>query len=411
MPNVLIDNQASNRFTVIEVNARDRPALLHQLAHALFQSKVTIHSAHVATYGERAVDTFYLTDLIGDKIAGARAAKAIERRPARCGGAATPIVHGRESGSETALGRATVTEMPVLGIGGLFFRAADPDALTRLVSRASQYRPGLRRLGRGHAGRMVLGSGGRPGRVRAVHGDDRLFRRRQAMDAQPARQRSRRLLDKLNAAGIEIETRAEWNDPATGQFARIHDPEGNAIELWEPPRHRLSCGADSAPRGDLFGREHHQHLPAFHARIGLDLGGLDDIGLDALEERHAELAMAELAAAEAQRDLDLVALADELDHLLHLGVVIMVVDVRTHLDLLDLLRLLRLAGEIRLFLRLVFELADIEELGDGRIGANYLERGYYRPSEDCIMFTRDLVPFCPVCRRAINRVLDLYTAG
>ncbi len=44
-------------------------------------------------------------------------------------------------------------------------------------------------------------------------------------------------------------------------------------------------------------------------------------------------------------------------------------------------------------------------------GANYLERGYYRPSEDCIMFTRDLVPFCPVCRRAINRVLDLYTAG
>jgi hypothetical protein len=54
-PNVLIDNRASNRFTVIEVNARDRPALLHQLARTLFQSRVTIHSAHVATYGERAV--------------------------------------------------------------------------------------------------------------------------------------------------------------------------------------------------------------------------------------------------------------------------------------------------------------------------------------------------------------------
>ena len=79
-PNVLIDNRASNRFTVIEVNARDRPALLHQLAHGLFQSKVTIHSAHVATYGERAVDTFYLTDLIGDKIASAARLKAIERR-------------------------------------------------------------------------------------------------------------------------------------------------------------------------------------------------------------------------------------------------------------------------------------------------------------------------------------------
>lgn len=79
-PNVLIDNKASNRFTVIEVNARDRPALLYHLAHALFQSKVTIHSAHVATYGERAVDTFYLTDLIGDKIESATRLKTIERR-------------------------------------------------------------------------------------------------------------------------------------------------------------------------------------------------------------------------------------------------------------------------------------------------------------------------------------------
>jgi [protein-PII] uridylyltransferase len=79
-PNVLIDNRASNRFTVVEVNARDRPALLHQLAHGLFQSKVTIHSAHVATYGERAVDTFYLTDLTGDKIAGGPRLKAIEKR-------------------------------------------------------------------------------------------------------------------------------------------------------------------------------------------------------------------------------------------------------------------------------------------------------------------------------------------
>ncbi|MBC9033038.1 [protein-PII] uridylyltransferase [Sphingomonas sp. JC676] len=79
-PNVFIDNKASNRFTVIEVNARDRPALLYGLAHALFQSKVTIHSAHVATYGERAVDTFYLTDLIGDKITSASRLKTIERR-------------------------------------------------------------------------------------------------------------------------------------------------------------------------------------------------------------------------------------------------------------------------------------------------------------------------------------------
>jgi len=79
-PVVLIDNKASNRYTVIEVNARDRPALLNALAYALFQSKVTIHSAHIATYGERAVDTFYITDLIGDKIEGAQRLKALERR-------------------------------------------------------------------------------------------------------------------------------------------------------------------------------------------------------------------------------------------------------------------------------------------------------------------------------------------
>ncbi|MEO5938400.1 MAG: [protein-PII] uridylyltransferase [Sphingomonas sp.] len=79
-PAAFIDNHASNRFTVVEVNARDRPALLHQLAHALFQSKVTIHSAHVATYGERAVDTFYVTDLTGDKIDTASRVKALERR-------------------------------------------------------------------------------------------------------------------------------------------------------------------------------------------------------------------------------------------------------------------------------------------------------------------------------------------
>lgn len=79
-PDVLIDNKASNRFTVIEVQARDRPALLHHLAYALFQSKVTIHSAHVATYGERAVDTFYVTDLTGDKITAVLRLKSLERR-------------------------------------------------------------------------------------------------------------------------------------------------------------------------------------------------------------------------------------------------------------------------------------------------------------------------------------------
>ncbi len=79
-PQALIDNKASNRFTVIEVTARDRPALLASLAFALFQSKLVVHSAHVATYGERAVDTFYVTDLFGDKIESKVRVATIERR-------------------------------------------------------------------------------------------------------------------------------------------------------------------------------------------------------------------------------------------------------------------------------------------------------------------------------------------
>ncbi len=79
-PSVLIDNQASNRFTVVEVNALDRPALLNNLALALFESKVTLHSAHIATYGERAVDTFYATDLFGAKIESKTKLKSLETR-------------------------------------------------------------------------------------------------------------------------------------------------------------------------------------------------------------------------------------------------------------------------------------------------------------------------------------------
>jgi hypothetical protein len=41
-------------------------------------------------------------------------------------------------------------------------------------------------------------------------------------------------------------------------------------------------------------------------------------------------------------------------------------------------------------------------------GANYEAKGYYRPQVDCIMFSRNEVPFCAVCRRAIERVIELY---
>jgi [protein-PII] uridylyltransferase len=77
-PRVQFDNKASGRFTVIEVGARDRPALLNRLARALFENQVMINSAHVTNYGERAVDTFYVTDLLGGKITSPDRLRRIE---------------------------------------------------------------------------------------------------------------------------------------------------------------------------------------------------------------------------------------------------------------------------------------------------------------------------------------------
>jgi [protein-PII] uridylyltransferase len=70
-PSVAIAERASTRTTVVEVNARDRPALLAALAAAIHQCGLTIHSAHIATYGERAVDVFYLTGPGGAKLSAA----------------------------------------------------------------------------------------------------------------------------------------------------------------------------------------------------------------------------------------------------------------------------------------------------------------------------------------------------
>jgi [protein-PII] uridylyltransferase len=79
-PIVIFDNKASNRFTVIEIGARDRPALLNRLARALFEARLIVHSAHIATYGERAVDTFYVTDVLGEKIDGESRMRGIEKK-------------------------------------------------------------------------------------------------------------------------------------------------------------------------------------------------------------------------------------------------------------------------------------------------------------------------------------------
>lgn len=78
-PQVYIDNDISDRFTVIEVNGLDRPGLVHALATALFHLGLTIGSAHITTFGERAVDVFYVKDVIGHKVTNASKRRAVER--------------------------------------------------------------------------------------------------------------------------------------------------------------------------------------------------------------------------------------------------------------------------------------------------------------------------------------------
>jgi [protein-PII] uridylyltransferase len=88
-PRVIIDNQSSNRFTVIEINGLDRLGLLYDLTEALYRLNLNIGSAHVTTFGEKAIDVFYVTDLTGGKIENEPRRKQIENaltavlRPAR----------------------------------------------------------------------------------------------------------------------------------------------------------------------------------------------------------------------------------------------------------------------------------------------------------------------------------------
>jgi [protein-PII] uridylyltransferase len=72
-PSVVIAEHASSRTTVVEVNALDRIALLAALARAIHLCGHQIHSAHIATYGERAVDVFYLTNGGGKKLSASEA--------------------------------------------------------------------------------------------------------------------------------------------------------------------------------------------------------------------------------------------------------------------------------------------------------------------------------------------------
>jgi len=125
--------------------------------------------------------------------------------------------------------------MPVLGVGGIFFRAKDPDALNAWYRENLGIGAGCSAEDTGPADEWSWTIQGGPLILSPFKADtDYWPSDRQYMLNLRVRDLDG-LLEQLNASGIDVIIKPEWNSPETGQFARIHDPEGNPIELWEAP--------------------------------------------------------------------------------------------------------------------------------------------------------------------------------
>ena len=116
--------------------------------------------------------------------------------------------------------------MPVSGIGGVFFRAADPNTLTAWYGdhfgvTMKGYSPWDQQ-----AGPTVVMPFAKTTDYFPADTQWMINFRVSDLDG---------MIANLRAAGIEVITKAEWNSPEAGRFARVHGPEGNPIELWEPP--------------------------------------------------------------------------------------------------------------------------------------------------------------------------------
>jgi [protein-PII] uridylyltransferase len=77
---ISFDNEGSEIYTIIEVDTRDRPGLLFDLARTLADSNISIASAQIATYGVQVVDTFYVKDMFGLKLHAKSKQEALERK-------------------------------------------------------------------------------------------------------------------------------------------------------------------------------------------------------------------------------------------------------------------------------------------------------------------------------------------
>jgi [protein-PII] uridylyltransferase len=78
-PTVAVDNDSSAEASIVEVSGRDRPGLLGALAEVLAEAGLSIQSAHIDSYGERAVDAFYVCDAAGGKLTDPRKITALKQ--------------------------------------------------------------------------------------------------------------------------------------------------------------------------------------------------------------------------------------------------------------------------------------------------------------------------------------------
>src|SRR3984957_19407691 len=131
----------------------------------------------------------------------------------------------------------------------------------------------------------------------------------------------------------------------------------SALTSWRGPHDRWRR---------LAWRQNHDDLAAFETRFLFDLGDLCGIAFHPVEQLVAELLVGHFAAAEPQRDLDLIAFFEESLDRAHLHLVVVIVDHRPQLDLLDLDDLLLLARLGGFLLRLIFVFAEIEDFADRR---------------------------------------------
>ena len=128
--------------------------------------------------------------------------------------------------------------MAMLGIGGLFFRARDPEALGDWYRQHLNVGPGCVAPAGGDADDMCWMAEGGPIVFAPFPADSDYFPVDRQFMLNLRVTDLDQMIEQLRDSGVEVETRDEWNDSNVGRFARIHDPEGNPIDLWEAPSGR-----------------------------------------------------------------------------------------------------------------------------------------------------------------------------